>query len=144
MKSVRDLPAMICCIVLLVFSALGAVHGLDEQAKAPISTASDSLAFKVIEVQQTGGFAGVKISYRITPDGKFTRKSARGEATGKLDAKDTKTLSKAVAAIDWEKLPAKLRTPNVADDFLYDMHFLIGEKLHRVSADGMAAGKNAL
>jgi len=143
MKPGRNLPAMICCLVLLIFSALGTVYGLDEQAKAPISTASDSPTFKVIEVQQTGGFAGVKISYRITPDGKFTRKSARGEAAGKLDAKDTKTLSKAVAAIDWKKLPAKLRTANVADDFLYDMHFLIGKKLHRVTADGIAAGKNA-
>ena len=40
----------------------------------------DNPAFKVIEVQQTGGFAGVNISYRITPDGKFIRKSRRGTA----------------------------------------------------------------
>ena len=103
----------------------------------------DSPAFKVIEVQQTGGFAGVNISYRITPDGKFTRKSRRDTAEGKLDAKEAEALSKAVAAIDWEKLPAKLRATNVADDFIYDMHFVIGKKTHRVTADGISAGKNA-
>jgi len=105
---------------------------------------NESPAFKVIEVQQTGGFAGVKISYRITPDGKFTRKSRRGKVEGKLDAKQTKALLKAVAAIDWEKMPAKLRDPKVADDFVYDMHFVIGKKTHRVTADGTSAGKNAL
>lgn len=99
-------------------------------------------AFKVIEVQQTGGFAGVNISYRITPDGKFTRKSRRGTAEGRLTGEETETLSKAVAAIDWEKMPAKLRDPNVADDFVYDMHFVIGGKTHRVTADGTSAGKN--
>lgn len=35
-------------------------------------SADESPAFKVIEVQQTGGFAGVNITYRITPDGKFS------------------------------------------------------------------------
>ncbi len=105
---------------------------------------NESPAFKVIEVQQTGGFAGVKISYRITPDGKFTRKSRRGKVEGKLDAKQTKALLKAVAAIDWEKMPAKLRDPKVADDFVYDMHFVIGKKTHRVTADGTSASKNAL
>ena len=102
--------------------------------------ADDSSAFKVIEVQQTGGFAGVNITYRITPDGKFTRKSRRGTVEGQLDAKE---LSKAVAGIDWEKMPAKLRDPKVADDFVYDMHFVIGKKTHRVTADGTSAGKNA-
>jgi hypothetical protein len=106
-------------------------------------SADETQAFKVIEVQQTGGFAGVNITYRITPDGKFTRKSRRGTAEGKLDAKDAKALSKAVAAIDWKKMPAKLRTPNVADDFIYDMHFVIGKTTHRVTADGISAGKNA-
>ena len=106
--------------------------------------ASQSPAFKVIEVQQTGGFAGVNITYRITPDGKFTRKSKRGTAEGKLDPKEATALSKAVAAIDWEKMPAKLRDPKVADDFIYDMHFVIGKKTHRVTADGTSAGKNAL
>jgi len=110
-----------------------------------LSLAADKpSAFKVIEVQQTGGFAGVNISYRITPDGKFTRKSRRGTAAGKLDAKDAKALSKAVVAIDWKKMPAKLRDPKVADDFVYDMHFVIGKKAHRVTADGTSAGKNAL
>jgi hypothetical protein len=109
-----------------------------------LSAADDeSPAFKVIEVQQTGGFAGVNISYRITPDSKFTRKSRRGTAEGKLDAKDVKTLSKAVAAIDWEKMPTKLRATNIADDFIYDMHFVIGKTTHRVTADGISAGKNA-
>jgi hypothetical protein len=109
-----------------------------------LSAAEDeSPAFKVIEVQQTGGFAGVSISYRITPDGKFTRKSRRGTAEGELDAKDAKALLKAVAAIDWKKLPGKLRATNVADDFIYDMHFVIGKKTHRVTADGISAGKNA-
>ena len=107
-----------------------------------LSAAEDeSPAFKVIEVQQTGGFAGVNISYRITPDGKFTRKSRRGTAEGKLDAKEAKMLSKAVAAIDWKKMPAKLRDPKVADDFVYDMHFVIGKKTHLVTADGMSAGR---
>jgi hypothetical protein len=106
-------------------------------------SADETQAFKVIEVQQTGGFAGVNITYRITPDGKFTRKSRRGTAEGKLDAKDAKALFKAVAAIDWKKLPAKLRATNVADDFIYDMHFVIGKKTHRVTADGISAGKNA-
>jgi hypothetical protein len=109
-----------------------------------LSAAEDeSPAFKVIEVQQTGGFAGVNITYRITPDGKFTRKSRRGTAEGKLNAKEAEALSKAVAAIDWKKLPAKLRAKNVADDFVYDMHFVIGKKTHRVTADGISAGKNA-
>ncbi len=99
-------------------------------------------AFKVIEVQQTGGFAGVSISYRMTPDGKFTRKSRQGKVEGTLDAKDLETLTKAVAAIDWEKLPAKLLAPNVADDFHYEMHFVIGTKTHRVSADGTKAIEN--
>jgi hypothetical protein len=99
-------------------------------------------AFKVIEVQQTGGFAGVKISYRITPGGSFTRKSRHGNTDGKLTAADAAALSKAVAAIDWKKLPAKLKTPNVADDFAYDMHFVIGNKTHRITADGIAANKN--
>lgn len=139
MNSARN-SASIGCAVVLIFSVIGAAYGQDEQSKT-LTAASPT--FKVIEVQQTGGFAGVSISYRITPDGKFTRKSARGAAAGKLDAKETKTLSKAVAAIDWEKLPAKLRTPNVADDFVYDMHFVIGKKTHRVTADGIAAGKNA-
>ena len=96
----------------------------------------------MIEVQQTGGFAGVNITYRITPDGKFTRKSRQGKVEGRLDEKETKALAKAVAAIDWEKMPAKLRDPNVADDFQYDMHFVIGKKTHRVMADGISAGKN--
>jgi len=73
------------------------------------AVADESPAFKVIEVQQTGGFAGVNISYRITPDGKFTRKSRQGTAEGKLDAKEAEALLEAVAAIDWKKLPAKLR-----------------------------------
>ncbi|MCH8048213.1 MAG: hypothetical protein IID44_31345 [Planctomycetes bacterium] len=107
------------CVVLLVLMTLSAAEDA-------------SPAFKVIEVQQTGGFAGVKIRNRITPDGKFTRKSRRGTAEGKLDAKEIKALLEAVAAIDWEKLPAKLRDPNVADDFVYDMHFVIGKKTHRV------------
>lgn len=117
------------CVVLLVPMTLSAEEDADP-------------AFKVIEVQQTGGFAGVSISYRITPDGKFARKSRRGTAEGKLDAKEAKALSEAVAAIDWEKLPAKLRDANVADDFIYDMHFVIGKKTHRVTADGISAGKN--
>lgn len=109
-----------------------------------LSAAEDEKpAFKVIEVQQTGGFAGVEISYRITPDGKFSRKSRQGTAEGKLDAKEAETLAKAVAAIDWKKLPAKLRATNVADDFIYDMHFDIGKTTHRVTADGISAGKNA-
>ncbi len=106
------------------------------------AAADENPAFKVIEVQQTGGFAGVNISYRITPEGKFTRKSRQGTAEGKLDAKETDALSKAVSAIDWKKLPAKLRATNVADDFIYDMHFVIGKKTHRVTADGISAGKN--
>ena len=120
----------LACIVLLVPMTLSAAKDA-----GPV--------FKVIEVQQTGGFAGVKISYRITPDGKFTRKSRRGTVEGKLDAKEAKALSEAVAAIDWEKLPAKLRDPNVADDFIYDMHFVIGKKTYHVTADGISAGKNA-
>ena len=107
------------------------------------AVADESPAFKVIEVQQTGGFAGVNISYRITPDGKFTRKSRQGTAEGKLDAKEAEALLEAVAAIDWKKLPAKLRATNVADDFIYDMHFVIGKNTHRVTADGISAGKNA-
>ena len=104
---------------------------------------TEDQAFKVLEVQQTGGFAGVNISYRITPDGKFKRKSGQGTLEGKLSAKETKSLQKAVKDIDWEKLPKKLRDPNVADDFLYDMHFVIGKKTYRVTADGVSAGKNA-
>jgi hypothetical protein len=102
----------------------------------------ETLAFKVIEVQQTGGFAGVDIIYRITPDGKFTRKSRQGTVEGTLDAKDLEAFTKAVAAIDWEKLPAKLPAPNVADDFHYEMYFVIGTKTHRVSADGTKAVEN--
>lgn len=112
-------------------------------AMATSASADDSPAFKVIEVQQTGGFAGVNITYRITADGKFTCKSRRGTAEGNLDTKEVAALSKAVAAIDWEKLPAKLRDPKVADDFVYDMHFVIGEKTHRVIADGTSAGKHS-
>ena len=110
----------------------------------PLSAAEDeSPAFRVIEVQQTGGFAGVRISYRITPDGRFTLKSQQGTVEGKLDPKEAEALSAAVAAIDWKKLPAKLRDPHVADDFVYEMHFVIGKKTHRVTADGVSAGKNA-
>ena len=76
-------------------------------------------------------------------DGSFTRKSRRGTAEGKLDAKETAALSKAVATIDWKKLAPKLKTPNVADDFNYDFHFVIGKQTHRVQADGIAANKNA-
>ena len=112
-------------------------------ALATSVSADDGSAFRVIEVQQSGGFAGVNITYRITPDGKFTRKSRRGTVESQLDAKDAKSLSKAVAAIDWEKMPAKLRDPKVADDFVYDMHFVIGKKTHRVTADGTSAGKHA-
>lgn len=104
--------------------------------------ADDDPTFKVIEVTQTGGFAGVHITYRITPDGKFTRKSDRGNAEGNLSAEETKALSKAVAAIDWEKIPAKLHDQNVADDFVYEMHFVIGEKTHRISADGLMADQH--
>lgn len=105
-------------------------------AKAP-------MPFQVIEVQQSGGFAGVKIDYRITPDGKFTRKS-RGETfRGELDAEDLKALQKAVANIDWDKLPKKLRNPNVADDFAYDIQFVIGKQTHHVNADGTPAGENS-
>ncbi|MCA9068025.1 MAG: hypothetical protein KDA84_03845 [Planctomycetaceae bacterium] len=110
---------------------------------ASLASAGESPAFKVIEVQQTGGFAGVNITYRITPDGEYTRKSRQGTVKGKLDAKQTKTLANAVTAINWEKLPAKLHDPNVADDFVYEMHFIIGEKTHRVTADGTVARKNA-
>jgi hypothetical protein len=120
---------IVACALLLVPTAL-------------YSAEDEPSAFKVIEVQQTGGFAGVDISYRITPDGKFTRKSRQGTVEGKLDAKDLETLTKAVAAIDWEKLPAKLRAPEVADDFHYEMHFVIGTKTHRVSADGTKAVEN--
>lgn len=98
--------------------------------------------FKVIEVQQTGGFAGVNISYRITPDGKFTRKSRRGKVEGQLKEKETRQLQQAVAGIDWKKLPKELRDPNVADDFVYDMHFVIGKQTQRVTADGTSAGKH--
>ena len=54
----------LACAILLVPGPLLAEEA-EEEEEGP--------AFKVIEVQQTGGFAGVKISYRITPDGKFTR-----------------------------------------------------------------------
>jgi hypothetical protein len=54
--------------------------------------ADEGPAFKVIEVQKTGGFAGVNITYRITPDGKFTRKSRRGAVEGTLEADDAKAL----------------------------------------------------
>lgn len=108
-----------------------------------LAAADESPAFKVIEVRQTGGFAGVNITYRITPDGKFTRKSRRGTVEGKLDATETEALSKAVSAIEWKKLPAKLRATNVADDFVYDIHFVIGKKTHRVTADGISASKNS-
>ena len=113
-------------------------------AFATSASADDDPAFKVVEVAQTGGFAGVNITYRITPDGKFTRKSARGNAKleGQLDKKDIKAFSKAVKAIDWDKMPAKLRDPNVADDFVYEMHFVIGEKTHKLTADGISAGKH--
>ncbi|MEQ8791929.1 MAG: hypothetical protein RIC55_37070 [Pirellulaceae bacterium] len=107
-----------------------------------IAASDEKPAFKVIEVRQTGGFAGVEIDYRITPDGKFTRKSRRGVVEGKLSAEQSQALSKAVAAIDWEKLPEKLRATNVADDFIYEMHFIIGDKTHQVVADGISAGKN--
>ncbi len=112
-------------------------------AIATAASVDESPAFKVIEVQQTGGFAGVNITYRITPDGEFTRKSRQGKVEGKLDAKDTKAFSKAVVAIDRDKMPKKLRDPKVADDFVYDMHFVIGKKTHRVTADGTSAGKHA-
>ena len=105
--------------------------------------ADESPAFKVIEVQQTGGFAGVNITYRITPDGEFTRQSGRGTVEGQLDAKEAEVLSNAMAGIDWDKMPAKLRDPRVADDFAYDMHFVISEKTHRVTADGTSAAQNA-
>ena len=104
--------------------------------------ADDDPAFKVIEVTQTGGFAGVHITYRITPDGKFTRKSDRGTAAGQFDAEDNKAFLKAVAEIDWDKMPAKLHDQNVADDFVYKMHFVIGEKTHRITADGLMADKH--
>jgi hypothetical protein len=108
-----------------------------------LSAGTDKIpAFTVIEVQQTGGFAGVNITYRITPDGKYTRKSNQGIVKGKLNSKESELLSKAVAAIDWGKLPAKLIDPNVADDFVYEMHFVIGKKTHRVTADGTSAGKH--
>jgi hypothetical protein len=133
---------LIGCAVVLIFTTTGTLYGQDKQSKAQKKSDAGQ-TFKVIEVQQTGGFAGVNISYRITPDGKFTRTSARGEAKGKLNAEETKALSKAVAAINWEKMPAKLRAPNVADDFVYDMYFIIGKKTHRVTADGISARKNA-
>ncbi len=34
-------------------------------------SADDNPTFKVSEVKQTGGFAGVNVTYRITPDGKL-------------------------------------------------------------------------
>jgi len=108
-----------------------------------VQAADEAPAFKVIEVQQSGGFAGVQITYRITPDGKFRRKSGQGLLKSQLDAADTAGLSKAVAAINWETLPPRLRDPNVADDFLYDMHFVVGKQTHRVMADGVSAEKNA-
>ena len=118
-------------IVLLIVTSTSSVSG------------DEGPAFKVIEAQQTGGFAGVNITYRITPDGKFTRKSDRGTAEGKLDTKEAEALSKAVAAIDWERVPAKLRNPKVVDDFVYDMHFIIGKNTHRVTVDGTSAGNDA-
>lgn len=100
-------------------------------------------AFKVLEVEQSGGFAGLRITYRVTPDGKFARKSRQGKLESKLDAADTAALAKAVAAINWETLPRRLRDPNVADDFQYDMHFVIGKQTYRVTTDGISAEKNA-
>ena len=108
-----------------------------------ISVAAEDESLKLIHVLQTGGFAGVKIDYRITPDGKFKRKSRQGVVEGQLETKDAKALRKAIAAIDWSKMPKELRKPNVADDFLYDMQFTIGKTTHRVIADGISAGDHA-
>ncbi len=99
-------------------------------------------AFKVIEVQQSGGFAGVDIHYRITPDGKFTRKFRRGMVTGTLTSKELNAFAKSVSAINWKTMPKKLRATNVADDFIYEMHFVIGKETYRITADGISAGKN--
>lgn len=107
-----------------------------------LTETNEHAAFTLIKVQQTGGFAGVNINYRITPDGKFTCTSRRAVAEGKLDAKETKALSTAIAAIDWEKLPAKLHATNVADDFIYDMQFVVGKTTHRIIADGILADQN--
>lgn len=103
---------------------------------------SEKPAFKVIEAHQTGGFAGVDIVYRITADGKYTRKSRRDKAVGKLDAKQTAALHKAVAAIDWKKLPAKLRKGGTADDFVFQVVVLIGKKAHKIDTDGISARAN--
>lgn len=105
--------------------------------------AAEKPPFQVIEVQQTGGFAGVKISYRITPDGKYSRKSNRGKVAGKLEKKELEALLAAIKQIDWKTLPKELRDPNVADDFLYDMHVVIGKTTHHAIADGVSAGKHA-
>jgi len=77
----------IACVIVLIFAATGTLSSQDKQSKAQ-NESDAGPTFKVIEVQQTGGFAGVNISYRITPDGKFTRKSARGGAEGKLNAEE--------------------------------------------------------
>lgn len=120
----------ICVGVLLGMGALTCVVAAEEPP------------FKVIEVQQTGGFAGVKISYRITPDGNFRRQSERGKVVGELEKKELAALIKAIKEIDWKTLPKELRDPNVADDFRYDMHVVIGKTTHRAIADGVSAGKH--
>lgn len=90
------------------------IEGSATRIGSQLAEVDMQVAFTVIEIQQTGGFAGVVISYRITSDGKFTCTSRRrGTAEGKLDAKEAKALSTAVAAIDWGKLPAELRTPTL-------------------------------
>jgi len=100
--------------------------------------------FEKIEVQQSGGFAGVANRYVIRGSGsfEFERSRPRKSAKGELPAKELAALSFAVGRQDWTKLPGKLHTPGVADVFMYEITVQTSGKTYRVVCDDLSASKS--
>jgi hypothetical protein len=125
-------------LLVTLFLAMTLKTSADDKAAKP-----GGKKFSVIEVVQTGGFAGVNMQYRIQSDGQFTMKSRRRSAKGKLNSKDLAILTTAVNEADWAKVPKTLKAKNAVDDFNYTMHVVIGRKPYRVDCGGILAAKRS-
>jgi len=100
-------------------------------------------AFEVIEIRQSGGFAGVSNRCTIRGDGTFEFQRQRPPKTlkGKLPPENLAALSGAIAEQDWSAVPAKMITRRAADLFMYDITIRSGDKTHHVVCDDMSAPK---
>lgn len=87
----------------------------------------DQAKFQSIEINQSGGFAGVDINYSLSPDGQLTVTDRRGEKMSTLSDAKMKMIQDHIANTNWAQVPKSTRDRNVADDFLFQVSINTGK-----------------